>query len=214
MSNLPDHDTISALAARPPENLKAREISHLQAGLLASAAVLAECEVYDIASGLMGRNPHGAHDLLLKMDEFGNAEFGYPMIRVMLMASAVVRMKEVEAKWDAEKAGGPADQAREAAFRADPGKFLPGATTSPIRLLRPSGFGLVEIDGQTWPWTYVSIDYERSDIAELRTFIAEGGYEPRGIVVGSAELADEVDLPEGWKLAVVELGGNTGGRVA
>lgn len=218
MTNLPDHDSISALAARPPENLKAREISHLQAGLLASVAVLSECDVYDTAAGLMGRDPHTAHDLLLKMDEFGTAEFGYPMIRVQLMASAVVRMKEVEAGWDTHtfdtvqnRAGGLNDQAREAAFRANPGRFLLGARTSSIRLLKDDGFGLVSHAGREWAWTYAAAGMARSDLSDLVAFVDDMRLLPLagGILVGPPEAHLEVVLPEGWLFVAIELG-NTG----
>jgi hypothetical protein len=222
VSELHHHDSIAAIIARPPEAIGPREISVLKASLIAGAAVLSEGEIYNRVARLLRSDPHAANDMLLAMDQGDDAfDPAWMDLRVHLLAAAYTRMKELAAAeaphvfdTGAEKAGGPADQAREAAFRADPGKYLPGATTSAVRLLRPSGFGLVEIDGETFAWTYSALGYARSEVAELSAFIADAGQGYRGVIVGPAGLWSEIDLPQGWKLVAVELGGSNGGRAA
>lgn len=207
VSNLQDNVNISALLARRPETLKAQEISALQVGMIAGAAVLSEGQIYDEVAGLLRHDPHTANDLLLSMgDGFDDYEPAWSNIRVHLLAAACARMQELDAL--RVGASGPDDRAREAAFRARPGRFLPGATPSTIRRLREDRFGLVTYEDQTWAWTYAAVGMARSDLSEFVAYVDD---EMRlmplagGILVGPPEVAGEVVLPEGYRFVAVEF---------
>ena len=222
MSHLQDKDSITALVTRPPSELKPRDISTLQASLLTSAAFIAEFMIYEQASALAMTDTPAAHRLLLDMEE--QREIVCPQARFRLMTLFTSWIDAREGRFEPgethrfdtvqSRAGDLQDRTREAAFRAAPGRFLPGAETSSIRLLKDNGFGLVTYEGQTWAWTYAAAGMGRSDLSELVAWVDDWLVKPLagGILVGPPEVAEEVTLPEGYRFVAVELGNS--GRAA
>lgn len=219
MSNLHDDNSITALVTRPPSELQPRDISTLQASLLAGAAYIAEFAIYEEASALAMTDTPAAHRMLLDMED--EREIMCPQARFRLMTLFTSWMDAREGRFEPgethrfdtvqSRAGDLQDRTREAAFRAAPGRFLPGARTSSIRLLKDDGFGLVSHAGREWAWTYAAAGMARSDLGDLVAFVDDMRLLPLagGILVGPPEVAEEVTLPEGWLFVAIELG-NTG----
>lgn len=224
MNNLPEDNSITALVTRPTSELQPKDISTLQASLLTSAAFIAEFMIYEQASALAMTDTPAAHSMLLDMEE--QREIMCPQARYRLMTLFTSWIDAREGRFEPgethrfdtvqSRAGDLEDRTREAAFRAAPGRFLPGAETSSIRLFRDEGLGLVTYEGQTWAWTYAAVGMARSDMSELKAYVDDdmrllplAG----GILVGPPEAHLEVVLPEGWIFVAIELG-NTGGRAA
>ncbi len=180
----PTTDTsINALLARPSEKLSGGEVYKIKKALLGAVATLGEAQLYDDVAAVMKRDPHSAHDMLLRQaDENPDADWCFPQIRLQLMLACVEKMKAVEATW--EPAGGPLDRAREAAFRKAPWLFLDGAKHSKVELLRPSGFGIVTYEKADWGFTYAAATKGAGDLRGLLLFLQEHPGLEGGIVVG------------------------------
>lgn len=213
MSNLHEDNSITALITRPPEALAPRDISTLQASLLTSAAFIAEFMIYEQASALAMTDTPAAHRMLLDMEE--EREIMCPQARYRLMTLFTSWIDAREGRFEPgethrfdtvqSRAGDLEDRTREAAFRAAPGRYLPGAATSSVRLFKAEGFGLLTYEGREWAWTYAAVGMARSDLSELVTFVGERGL-AGGILVGPPEVEGEVVLPEGWLFVAIELG--------
>lgn len=205
MSELLTRHNIAALIARPSEQMNG-EVVH---GVKNAVARLAEAQLYDDVACAMRRDPHSAHDLLLRQaEENPDAEFAFPKVRVALLEACVERMKMVEATWDAMAevaAGGPLDKAREAAWREEPGRWLPGATASDVVLLHASEFGVVRYLGREHVWIYATLTQGDDKIVALNS-ILDMRPEFGGILVGPSELAQEIDMPPGCVFAPIGAG--------
>lgn len=223
MTNPDLNPNISALLARPSEKMSGGEVAEVKKHLLNAVGLLGETQLYDTAAAIGKRDPKAGHALLMEQAADPDFEPAFPAIRLALLMSfsarmdvidAVVETRDLAAEVKAEAcAGGPADQAREAAFRADPGRFLPGAGKSSVRLLHAPGFGMVRIlDADVdVPWTYAAVGKVRSDFAELYALAEDGGWKC-GILVGPAAAEHEIALPASYRFVVVDL--STGGRAA
>lgn len=214
MTNPDLHPNISALLARPFQVMNGGEVAPVKHHLLNACGLLSEAQLYDEAAALGKRDPKAGHALLMEQAADPDFEAAFPMIRLALLVSfsarmevieAVVETRDLYAKVQAETAaGGPADRAREAAFRRDPARYLPGAGRSDVALFRSPGFGMIRLDGVDMPWTYTAIGMARSDYSELYALVEDGGY-TGGILVGPAAAAGEVALPDGYTFVAVEL---------
>lgn len=212
---------ISKLISLPSEKLSGGQVSQLKMHLLNACAMLGETDLYEEAVKLAKRDPRAAHDMLLAQGDDPAFEAVFPTVRVCLLADIARRIEKAETQQVVETrdllaevqaeacAGGPADQAREAAFRRDPARFLPGAMRSAVTLFRAPGFGMVRVDGIDVPWTYAAAGKVRSDFAELYALVEDGKF-AGGILAGPAAAANELALPDEYQFVVVEL--STGGR--
>lgn len=217
----PQTDTsIEALLARPSEGLSGVEVFKIERALLNAVGVMEEAQLYETAAALGKSDPAAAHALLVEQSYDPDFDPAYPMIRVALMAwlvgkmkaSEVVETRDLYAEVQADVcAGGPQDRAREAAFRADPGRYLQGAGRSSVRLFRAPGFGMIRLDGVDLPWTYAAAGKVRSDFSELYALVEDGGYQG-GVLVGPPEAESEIALPPGYLFLAMDL--STGGRAA
>lgn len=214
------NSTITALLARPSERMSGGEISQVKTHLLNACGLLSEAQLYDEAAALGKRDPKAANDLLLEQAQDPDFEPAFPAIRLALLVSFSARMDVIEAgaetrdlyaEVQADLPGGPADRAREAAFRRDPARFLPGAERSSVALFRAPGFGIVRLDGVDLPWTCAAAGKVRSDYSELYALVEDGGY-AGGILVGPAAAANELTLPDAYRFVTVEL--SNGGRAS
>ncbi|KST61123.1 hypothetical protein AO398_00075 [Methylobacterium sp. GXS13] len=214
MTNPDLNPTISALLARPSELMNGGEVAQVKHHLLNACSLLSEAQLYDEAAALGKRDPKAGHALLMEQSADPDFEPAFPAVRLALLVSFSARMDVIEAVPDGRDlaaevraetaAGGPADRAREAAFRADPARYLPGAGRSAITLLRAPGFGMVRLDGVDFPWTYAAVGKVRSDFAELYALVEDGRF-AGGILVGPAAAANELALPDAYRFVVVEL---------
>ena len=212
---------ISVLLAHPSEQMSGGEVAQVKRDLLNACGLLSEAELYDTAAALGKRDPAAGHALLMEQAADPDFEAAFPMIRLALLVSFSARMDVIEAVPETRDlyvevhakttAGGPTDRAREAAFHADPARFLPGAERSSVRLFRAPGFGMVCLDGTDIPWTYAAVGEVRSDYSELYALVEDGGY-AGGVLVGPEAAANELALPDGYRFVVVEL--PVGGRAA
>ncbi|MCJ2074432.1 hypothetical protein MKK68_01985 [Methylobacterium sp. E-016] len=212
--------SIDALLARPPEQLSGGEVTTISAALLNAVSLLEETQLYENAVSIGKRDAKAGHALLMKQGDLPDFEPAFPMVRLGLLAwfssrmdviEGVVETRDLLAVVNADLPGGPADRAREAAFRREPGRFLPGATRSAVTLFRAPGFAMIRLDDVDLPWTYAAVGKGRSDFAELYAVVEEGGYQG-GVLVGPAAVAEEVSLPEGYEFVAVDL--SNGGRAA
>lgn len=207
---------ISKLISLPSEKLSGGQVSQLKMHLLNACAMLGETDLYEEAAKLAKSDPRAAHDMILAQADDPDFEPIFPTVRVCLLADIARRIEKAEAQQVVETrdlyaevqaeacAGGPADQAREAAFRRDPARFLPGATRSAVTLFRAPGFGMIRLGGQDIPWTYAAVGKVRSDFAELYALVEDGKF-AGGILVGPASAEGEVSLPDGYRFVAVEL---------
>lgn len=209
MTNPSNDTSINALLARPSAQMTGHEVFAVKTALLNAVSTLAEAQLYDDVSQVMKADPHSAHDMLLRQkEEDPDFEPAFPQIRLHLMLACVERMKSIESTWDPigePAAGGPLDLAREAAFREDPGRWLPGATASDVVLLKSSGLGVVRYRGREHVWTYAAItqgDRAVQDINGFLDFRPEFG----GIIVGPSALEEDIDLPGDCLFVAVDTG--------
>lgn len=207
--------SIVALLARPSERMSGGEISQVKTHLLNACGLLSEAQLYNEAAALGKRDPKAGHALLMEQAQDPGFEPAFPAVRLALLVAFSARMDVIEAPMEtrdllaevnADLPGGPADRAREAAFRRDPARFLPGAERSSISLFRAPGFGMVRISGVDTPWTYAAAGKVRSEFAELYALVEDGKF-AGGILVGPAAAEGEVSLPEGYRFVAVELNG-------
>lgn len=218
MTNPDLNSNISALLARPSELMNGGEVAQVKHHLLNACSLLSEAQLYDEAAALGKRDPKAGHALLMEQAADPDFEAAFPAVRLALLVSFSARMDVIKAPTEtrdllaevqADLPGGPADRAREAAFRRDPARFLPGAERSSVTLFRAPGFGMVRLHGTDLPWTYAAVGKGRSDFAELYALVEDGQY-AGGILVGPAAAACEVALPEGYTFVAIDL--SNGGR--
>ncbi|MBI1689502.1 hypothetical protein [Methylorubrum sp. DB1722] len=198
----PSHDnSIHALLARPSDSLSPRDISTLQEYLLLGASVLKECQAYEYAATIGVRDPAMGHALL---EEYAREnELAFPQVRNALLAQFASRPDAIVDTIDFAAAGGPTDRSREAAFRRDPGRWLPGATKSTVATFPGTGFGVVRYEGHDWLWTYAAAGYAASDLAELADAVRDGGWFS-GLLVGPPGIEREVVLRDGIRLVTID----------
>lgn len=215
MSELHKHPNIAALIARPSEKMSGAEVYEVKRALLNSVAMLGEADLYEQAAKLGKSDPAAAHAMLIEQGDDPEFEAVFPMIRVGLLTWFAGRMDAIAETRDMISelaAGGPIDRAREAAFRAAPGRYLPEAERSSITLLHSPGVGMIRLGGRDLPWTYAAAGWARADLRELSRIVADGGY-AGGVLVGPPEAGEELTLPDGFRFVAVE-GDMDGGRAA
>lgn len=209
MSELPNQSNISAILARPSAQMTGHEVHAVKAALLHSVGVLAEAQLYDDVANVMKRDAHAAHEMLLRQDqENRDGDWAFPQIRLALMLACVEKMKAAEATWDHPEAISDEDlrdKAREAAFREEPGRWLPGATVSDVVLLRSPEFGVVRYRGREHVWIYAALTQRDARIRDLNSFLV---FRPEfgGILVGPAGPVREIDLPDDSIFVAVDPG--------
>lgn len=209
------HPTINALIARPSEKMTGAEVYEVKKHLLNAVVMLGEADLYEQAAKLGKSDPAAAHAMLIEQGDDPDFEPVFPMIRVGLLAWFAGRMDAIAETRDMISelaAGGPSDRAREAAFRAAPGRYLPGAERSAVTLLHSPGVGMIRLGGRDMPWTYAAAGWARADLRELSRIVADGGY-AGGVLVGPPEAGEELTLPEGFRFVAVDID-TTGGRAA
>jgi hypothetical protein len=198
--------SIETLIQGPPEAIKVQDIPMLQKGLIASAKALEEVAFYEQAMGWARTSAREAHEAVLARDVPGE-DPAFPELRLATL-SWIVRClereaeatgqtvhevrylaREVEAETAARRL---ADRAREAAFKADPGRWLPGATRSPVTLFQPGGCWLAERDGEQMLCCHADasrpIEAQRTAVAAFDRACREGYW--RVIVIGAPGLSN------------------------
>lgn len=211
-------DTIEALIARPPEAITARDIPMLQESLVASAAFLQEAGFYEQAIRWGSDDPHAAHAAVLARDLLGK-EPAFPELRHATLTYLTKRMdrldgkpstdvRDLYAEVQSEAASNSLlDRARAAEFRADPGRWLPGAYRSTATLLRPNGCWLAERDGETMLCLHADVrdpvGAQDAVVAAYKRACREGYW--RVIVVGAPGLAEALRMPTEHELAMCQV---------
>ena len=186
-------DTTMGLLTLPSDHLSTDE---REARFEASMRLL-ENAAYEQAASEIERNPGFA----FRICEVQSAPH-YPALCRQLMARAFSTMTRLP---EHKRAGGAEDQARQRAFRVNPGKYLPGA--SPDRVVgAPPGIHHIYLDGHTWPWTYVSPFYARSDVAELIAYRERCDF-ARAYAIGEPRLDRHGGFPVGVIFVPVALPG-------
>ena len=194
--------SIDALLARPANSIEPTGVRRLQESLLAGAMVLAEVQAYEEALNM--DDPAEGHAMILAREE----EPAFEMIRVAVLATLAEWMKrsrEAEVGevrdlgrevTDEIHAHIELDRMREAAFRRDPGRFLPGATNSPVALFDAQGCWLVERAGDPHPWlvTHAALRYAQADLNDAYEKAVRNG-RFHLLVIGAPGLRDRLALP-------------------
>lgn len=201
--------TINAILARPAASMSPHHVFEMKEHLRLAASAIAEAQLYDDIACAMLRDPHSAHDLLMRQgEEYPDSNYAFPKVRVALMEACVVRMKKVEATWDKPEPISDEDlldRAREDSFRQEPGRWLPGATASDVALLRAPEFGVVRYRDREHVWIYAALTQRDAKIRDLNSFLV---FRPEfgGILVGPAGLARAIDMPDDCIFVAVDPG--------
>lgn len=114
------------------------------------------------------------------------------------MAAAFAAM---QVRPDATLPGGSDDQRREAMFRRDPSRYLPGAMTAAVAI-SPPGIGFVYLNGKLTPWTYGTQAYAGSDVDDVAEYMEHAGLE-QGLVVGAPSVGRHLRMREGVRFVAV-----------
>ncbi len=213
----PCNDTsIEALLTRPAETISARDIPTLQKGLVTTSRLLEEVAFYEQAMAWGRTDARAAHAAILARD-VPDQDPDFPEMRLATLAWLVqmiqreekpvdVRtlMREVEEKQAASRL---IDKAREAAFRADPGRWLEDARPLDVPLLRPDGCWIAARDGEVILCTHASSVCSReAQAAVTRAYDRALRDEYRTvIIVGAPGLADRIELPDAMALDLMEI---------
>lgn len=193
---------ISELLARPANSIEPTGVRRLQESLLAGAMVMAEIQAYEEALNM--DDPAEGHAMIMAREE----EPAFEMIRVAVLATLTEWMKrnrEAEAGevrdlnrevTEEIAAYVEIDRMREAAFRRSPGRFLPGATNSPVALFDTQGCWLIERAGDPHPWlvTHAALRYAQSDLNDAYDKAVRNG-RFHLLVIGAPGLRDRLALP-------------------
>lgn len=193
---------ISELLARPASAIEPTGVRRLQESLLAGAMAMAEIQAYEEALGM--DDPAEGHAMIMAREE----EPAFEMVRVAVLATLTEWMKrnreaEVGEVRDLNRevtdeihAHIELDRMREAAFRRSPGRFLPGATNSPVALFDAQGCWLVDRAGDRHPWlvTHAALRYAQSDLNEAYDKAVRNG-RFHLLVIGAPGLRDRLALP-------------------
>lgn len=170
-----------------------------------------EASVYEIAAAMGVDDPHAARSFLLER----TAAPAFPLLRAAVLASLDLRIDAARAMRDRllavkgdDAPGGPNDRAREAAFRREPGAFLPGAVASIVKSPVPA-FWNVMLDGQLVPCAYVCRAAAVSDLSDMIVLLDEEPRYGRGIVVGAPETERDLAgmIPANITFVAVTLAG-------
>lgn len=164
---------------------------------LEAAMRLLEVTAYEHAAGEIERNPGFAYMICETQ-----AAPHFPALRRELMARAFSTQKRLP---EHKRAGGAEDQARQRAFRVNPGKYLPGASPDSV-VGAPPGIHHIYLNGHTWPWTFVSPFYARSDVAELIAYRERCDF-ARAYAIGEPGLDRHGGFPAGVIFVPVALEG-------
>lgn len=162
-------------------------------------------------------DPHAARSFLLERRE----EPEFPLLRQSILSTIELRIDAANAAardrlllvTGDDAPGGKNDNAREAAFKANPGTYLPGAEVSNVRTFARA-FWHVLIDGKLVPCDYVCRVALVSDLHDMVECLAVNRQYERGIVIGSPETARDIAglLPPNIAFVAVALA--AGGRRA
>lgn len=207
---------IEALLERQPGEMSSRDISTLKDGLLTTTRVLEEVAFYEQAMAWGRTDARAAHAAILARD-VPDQEPAFPEMRLATLAWLVqmiqreekpveIRdmMREVEQQQAASRL---VDRAREAAFRADPGRWLDDARALDVPMLRANGCWIASRDGETLLCVHASSvcnreaqetvtkAYDRALRDDFRTVI----------IVGAPGLTDRIELPDPMTLDLMEI---------
>ncbi|MCG5246861.1 hypothetical protein LPC10_17760 [Methylorubrum sp. B1-46] len=196
------NDTTPPILTRLSENPAAREFHDF----------IEEVRAYDDA--LRASDPHAAHAALtqrsLEIEPLFDEIRGAVMLKLLTKMHRVTEAEKGKAAgdltapgapdqrglWDGDPLYGPDDAAREAAFKRDPGRWLPGATPSATTLFRGEGCWLVERGDRILLATYAVLSCAQSDADECHEKAVDDGW--GGIVVvGPPGLAKVARVPHG-----------------
>ncbi len=207
--------TMDTLIARAAESIEPLGVRRLQEGLLAAAMSLAEVQAYEEALAM--NDPVEANAMILAREE----EPTFEMLRASVLSTLYSRMKrreEIALKAAAEVRslhGEVAeevaeyielDRMREASFRRDPGRYLPGATNSSVRLFDPAGCWLIDRAGEPYPWicSHAALRYAQSNLDDVYDrAVRNGRYHV--LLIGAPGLKERIVLPCMAAMAEIDI---------
>jgi hypothetical protein len=198
-------DTVINSTAAAQKGSLAQEISR-------TVANFEEASVYELVAAMGVDDPHAASEILLEH----RGDPAFPMLKAVVLANLDLRIGAATAMRDRllavkgdDAPGGPNDRAREAAFRRDPGSFLPGAVASIVKAGLPLAFWNVLHDGQLVPCAYVCRAAAMSDLHDMICLLDEQPHRGRGIVIGAPETERDLAgmIPDNVTFVSVDLAG-------
>ena len=185
--------TIPGLLARDPSTINPMEA---HTALSSCALMVNEMMAYEDAVIAAGRDPEAAKAMLLNMRH----EPVFGAVRMAVLGFIESRKAEPQAAAEPVRIDYAAELHREAAFRSDPGAWIPGAVTAPgIARLDAAMSGFLLIDGEIVPWDYCGDGVDALGRDDMLASMVAMGF-ARGYVVGN-RLA--CDLPA--NLAFIEV---------
>ncbi len=213
-------NSIEALITRPPEAVTVTDIPLLQEGLVQSAKFLESAAFLEQAMAWGTTEPREAYEAVMARGDEGHPfpELRFAVLTILLRSierlngkpaepAPEVRdlLREVETEM---RSSGLVDRARAAEFRSDPGVWLPGASRSNTRLLKPEGCWLIELDGEQLLCVHADsrdpVVAQDAVVAAYDKACREGWREL--VVVGAPGVADAIKMPSEFEAEVLGVG--------
>ena len=170
--------TIPALLTRDPSTINPMEA---HTALSSCALMVNEMMAYEDAVVAAGRDPEAAKAMLLNMRH----EPTFGAVRMAVLDFIESRKAEPQPAAEAPRVDYAAELHREAAFRSDPGAWIPGAVTAPgIARLDYAMSGFLLVDGEIRPWDYCGDGVDALGCDMLLASMVAMGFS-RGYVVGT-----------------------------